>query len=88
MTDTPLHRAARALMKSQSGVDDFEALDDEMQAGLLDDVRAVLEAVKEPSKRMQSDGAFRIFRGERITEDDLSIARHAWRAMIDATLSE
>jgi len=43
MTDTPLHRAARALMKSQSGVDDFDALDDEMQQGLLDDVRAVLE---------------------------------------------
>jgi len=43
MTDTPLIRAARALMLSQSGVDDFDALDPEMQAGLLDDVRAVLE---------------------------------------------
>ena len=42
MTDAPLHRAARALMKSQSGVDDFDALDDEMQKGLLDDVRAVV----------------------------------------------
>jgi len=49
MTDTPLYRAARALMKSQSGADDFDALDDEMQTGLLDDVRAVLRAVRDPN---------------------------------------
>ena len=79
MTDTPLHRAARALMKSQSGVDDFDALDDEMQAGLLDDVRAVLQAVWEPSDAMIN-----------AARDVVTINHPAdvWPAMVDAALAE
>ena len=79
MTDTPLRRAAQALMKSQSGVDDFDALDDEMQASLLDDVRAVLKAMWEPSDTM-IDAA----------RDFVTINHPAdvWPAMIDAALAE
>lgn len=50
MTDTPLTRAARALVLSQSGVDDFDALDEEMQQGLVEDVKAVLGAFREPAE--------------------------------------
>jgi len=78
LTETPLYRAARALMKSQSGVDDFDALDDEMQKGLLDDVRAVLAAVREPSEAMW-DAGFEIY--PKYQEEH-------WQAMIDAALAE
>ena len=79
MTDTPLHRAARALMKSQSGVDDFDALDDEMQASLLDDVRAVVQALWEPSDAMIA-----------AAQDNVTINHPAdvWPAMVDAALAE
>ena len=87
MIDTPLQRAARALMKSQSGVDDFDALDDEMQKGLLDDVRAVLEALREPSKAMIVEGVAE--RHEQGVPEAWSLAtENIWRAMIDAALSE
>lgn len=42
---------------------------------------------REPSGHMLSDGAFQIFRGERITEDDLDSARRVWRAMTKAALA-
>lgn len=47
-------------------------------------VRAVLGAIREPDARMLSDGAFQVFRGERIAEDDIESARRVWRAMIAA----
>lgn len=87
MTDT-LTRAARALAKAQSGVEDFDLLDDEMQDTLRDNVRAVLEAIREPTDHMLSDGAFQIFKGERITEDDIHAAKRVWRAMTKTALSE
>jgi hypothetical protein len=79
MTDTPLIRAARALMKRRSGVDDFERLDEEMQAELLGDARAVLEAVWEPSDAQIS-----------AAQDTVTINHPAdvWPAMIDAALAE
>jgi len=89
MTDTPLHRAARALMKSQSGVDDFDALDDEMQASLLDDVRAVLEALREPSPLMLTSAAYTLAGVTK--EANEANEQEAWRIfrrMIDAALSE
>jgi len=52
MTDAPLDRAARALMKSQSGVDGLESLPNELQEGLLNDVRATLLATRKPSEAM------------------------------------
>lgn len=66
-------------------------------AGMLDEAAARLRAnvavgeeilvPREPSGHMLSDGAFQIFRGERITEDDLDSARRVWRAMTKAALA-
>ena len=50
--------------------------------------RAAIEAMREPSDAMISDGAFQIFRGERITEDDLAAAKRVWRGMTAAALNE
>lgn len=83
MTDTPLRRIARALVKSQSGVDDFDALDAEMQDSLLRDARAVLEAIREPSEAIMDAGADVI--GSTLALHD---GPEIWRAMIDAALSE
>ncbi|MHB9879070.1 hypothetical protein ACSMXM_05350 [Pacificimonas sp. ICDLI1SI03] len=44
---TPLDRAARALAKAQSGTDDWDALDAELQDKLRDEARAVIEAFQE-----------------------------------------
>jgi hypothetical protein len=52
MTDTPLIRAARALALSDSGEDCFDALDPAMQEKLVESVRVVLGAVREPSEAM------------------------------------
>lgn len=52
MTDTPLTRAVRTLMRIRSGVEDFEALDDETQAQLFAEARGVLEAVRQPTTPM------------------------------------
>ena len=92
MTDTPLHRAARALMKSQSGVDDLDALDDEMQKGLLDDVRARIRALMEnvtariaagPNVEKNGDDA------EQIRLVEIALSKDAvMAAMLDAALSE
>lgn len=79
MTDTPLRRAARALMLSQSGVDDFDALDPEMQAQVLKDVAAVLQACWEPSDAMI------------LAAQDVATINHpadVWPAMIDAAIAE
>lgn len=43
-----IDRAARALALAESGVDEFDALDDAMQDTLRENVRAVLEAIREP----------------------------------------
>jgi hypothetical protein len=54
MTDTPLIRAARALSKHQSGVDDFDSLDEALQDALIEGLRVVLGAV-----RVSSEGSVR-----------------------------
>lgn len=41
---SPLIKAARALLKAQSGTDDWDALDEELQATLVAEARAVIEA--------------------------------------------
>jgi len=52
MTETPLHRAAQALMRSQCGVDGLDTRANEMQEGLLNDVRDTLLAMRKPSEAM------------------------------------
>lgn len=74
-----LHQAARALAKAQSGVDDWDGLDPAFQATLIENARAVLEAIREPSEGMVAA----LGNGEAA-----KWARGTWRAMIDAALAE
>lgn len=86
MTDTPLTRGVRALMLSQSGVDDFEVLDVAMQEGLLDGVRAVLAANRKPDDAMIATGKAALLQSHgRSTDIDLIVI---WERMIDAAISQ
>lgn len=90
MIDTPLIRAARALALAQSGVDDFDALDAGLQAMLVENVRAVLLAVREPTEHMTSAGT-EIVQNVHAEESDIAFrsdAANVWRFMIDAALGE
>lgn len=92
MTDSIITRATRALAKSQCGVDDLDGLDEEMQAKLREDVRAVLEAIREPSEGMVEAGMdydereLNLRLGRAPTVEECQIGE--WSAMIDAALSE
>lgn len=55
MTATIIELGARALAKSQSGVDEWDSLDEAFQENLKDHVRAVLGAMREPSEAMEYD---------------------------------
>lgn len=88
---TPIERAARAVQKAwDDGSDAACGLPpiEFSEAEAMHLARAVLQAIREPSDHMLSDGAFQVFRGERITEDDLDAAKRVWRAMTNAALSE
>lgn len=85
---TKIERAARAMadkLKAEEGayigveVDGRLTFDGSID--LQGVVHAVIAAIREPSEGMVSDGAFQIFQGERITEQDLAAARRVWRAM-------
>lgn len=50
---TPIQRAARALVLQESGTDSFDGLSDELQAQVIESVKAVAEAFrdgKDPSE--------------------------------------
>ncbi len=82
----PIERAARALIKSESGHDDWDALGIELQEEVRANVCAVFEAVREPSPAMLAAGE-RLFRqqfGSGIRHDDVE---HAWHVMVDALLA-
>jgi len=78
MTDTPLMRAARALVLKESGTDSFDGLEPELQEQVIESVKVVLEAVREPSEAM------------RAAASRIPHARDAeiFQAMIDEALSE
>ncbi len=78
-----IERAARALAKSESGSDDWDGLDEGVQQKLLANVRAVIEALREPSPEMIEDLL--------LTEagggiDTLKVS-DTWQVMIDALLA-
>lgn len=77
-----LRKAAQALAKAQSGGDDFDGLDEDLQETLIGEVRAVLLAIRKPTEEMLSAGA--VGSGE----DSKGVAYGAWEAMIDAALAE
>lgn len=85
---SPIERAVAAAERELGVVEAVDASPSvlrRMQAERI--VRAVLQAA-EPSDRMLSDGAFQIFRGERITVDDIDSAKRVWNAMRRTALAE
>lgn len=84
---TPLDTAARALALSQCGEACFQGLEPEAQEALRENVRAVLQAIREPS-----DGKLKagfedyptIWTAAITAPDQIGV----WQAMIDAILSE
>jgi hypothetical protein len=74
-----LDHACRALVLSQSGEDCFDGLEPEAQEVVRENMRAVLQAIKEPSEAML-DAAWACA----LAED----AAGVWRDMIDALLAQ
>lgn len=100
---TPLERAARALYKSRNEhieiigapfglkgyVPPFEELHPYSQRQYLDEARAVLQAIREPSEAMVSSAHHGIEFSDGLSESEYKDAPIAcWQAMVDAALSE
>jgi hypothetical protein len=80
---TPLEKAARALLASESnGEKPWDDLDAITRGAFLRDARAVLQAIREPSEAMVSAAAPHVFDQSRMS------AECAWQAAIDAALTE
>lgn len=82
-----LERAARALANAQSGTDDWEGLDAELQAQLITEARAVIEAIREPSGEMALAGE-KLLGDDRCHSVDASDLRDSWMVMVDTLLSK
>lgn len=80
-----IEAGARALALAQSGVDEFDALDEGFRETLRENVRAVLRAIREPTDHMLISGRAPLpEHDEPLLED----AENCWQAMIDAALAE
>lgn len=78
-----VERAACALAKAQSGTDDWDGLDNDLQRQLKAEALAVIEAIREPSEAMASAGA-ELLGEQRGHSVDASDLRDAWVVMVDA----
>ncbi|WP_395397731.1 hypothetical protein WBP07_24625 [Novosphingobium sp. BL-8A] len=82
----PIERAARALIKSESGYDDWDALGFELQEEVRANICAVLEALRDPSPAM-------LAAGEKFLRQQVGLGfeggalEHAWHLMLDALLA-
>jgi hypothetical protein len=87
---TMLERAARVLASSFG--DDWDDLSEEIRESLRDDIRAVLQVIREPSEAMVERGCFcddlRSDRPGGSAEQDRHWMACSWRSMIDAALSD
>jgi hypothetical protein len=81
-----LTTAARALALSQSEVDCFDDLEPEAQAALVENVRAVLGAIREPSRLMEANGANEIPYHDSTDREMRAVT--CFQAMLDTALSE
>jgi hypothetical protein len=83
---TPLARAARALVLQESGTDSFDALEPELQEQVIESVKAVVMALREPDPVMNHAGAqiVRSVHSDEAHEAFEGDAANVWRAMIDA----
>lgn len=94
---TPLERAARALYQRLGTeiADPENGGEDERWPEFVDDARAVLQAIREPSEAMlpdPHDTSTPIYQAARLIDDDAAssadVFRSAWQAMIDAAMEE
>lgn len=76
--------AARSLAKAQSGVDDWDALDKELQETLIDEVRAVVIALRDAAGLLASDGSQAA--QDRVLDLGTRDAEMVFAAMLDAAL--
>jgi hypothetical protein len=67
---------------------EWDDLDDETKAERVNQVRAVLTAIREPSEGMKVAGGENIVHSDEQTEPDTRTAADVWASMIDAALSE
>lgn len=83
---TPIERAARALCQLDGNPDDGERDGKPLWLSYLPQIRAVIEAIHEPSLRMTEAGAtiIRYVGPEESQSGYQSDAANAWRFMIDA----
>lgn len=87
---TAMEIAARALAAARSGAGDYDKLAPAQRLALRSEVRAVLQAIRDPSDRMTAAGA-EIVRNVHQGESDQAFrsdAANTWRFMIDAVLEE
>ncbi|KPH66864.1 hypothetical protein [Novosphingobium sp. ST904] len=80
-----LERAARALANCQHGPDCWEGLDDDLQVQLIEEARAVIEAVREPSEEMSRAGE-KLLSDERMHSISHIDMHDSWVVMVDALL--
>jgi hypothetical protein len=87
---TSLERGARALAFAETGIDEWDQLDDDFQEMLKETVRAVLVALREPDSRMKHVGAQVVMDvGSREATTELEgRAAMVWRHMISAAVAE
>jgi hypothetical protein len=88
---TPLHRAARALVLKESGSDGFDAMAPELQERAIESVKAVLQAIREPSEGMHDAAQTSEALSWTAAPGEGLDAVHwdfAWQAMIDAAIAE
>jgi hypothetical protein len=90
---TPLERAARALCELDNNPPGATMDGKPLWMDYLPEVRAVLQAIREPSKAMTDAGGEKEYAGEADGEDvNVSAGDYAagviYRAMIDAALEE
>lgn len=82
----PIERAARALVQSESGFDDWDCLGFELQEEVRDNVCAAFAAIRDATPAMLTAGEKRLRNrpGHAVTQDDVL---QTWRAMVDALLA-
>lgn len=82
----PIERAARALIHSESGHDDWDCLGAELQDEVRENVCAALAAVREATPKMliAGENCLRKQIGRSISLDDV---QKTWSAMVDALLA-
>lgn len=84
---TIIERAARALARAQSGADEWEGLDDELQSQLKAEALAVIEAIRKPTPEIARAGE-KLLADDRMHSVSQNDMRDSWIVMVDAILNK